>query len=195
MNLLEQKLVAGILHDDESAFCELYAMYRNRLLFFAMKFLKSQELAEDVFQDAFASVWLNRRFLNPNRPFAPYIYAIVKNRVLNLLADMDREQEVKNAIFSQAVDFDNSTHDGIMDADLNNLFKKALEQLTAQQKRVFEMSRLEMKSHREIAGILHISVHTVQQHISASLKIIRSYLRKYADIHADLFLLLLLLNG
>jgi RNA polymerase sigma-70 factor (ECF subfamily) len=169
-------------------------MYKNRLIYFAMKFLKSQEFAEDVFQDAFASVWLNRRFLNPNRPFAPYIYTIVKNRVLNLLADMDREQKMKETILSQAIDFDNSTHDDLMDADLNSLFKKALEQLTAQQKRVFEMSRMEMKSHQEIAGILHISVYTVQQHISASLKIIRSFLRKYADIHADLLLLLFLLS-
>jgi RNA polymerase sigma-70 factor (ECF subfamily) len=56
------------------------------------------------------------------------------------------------------------------------------------------MSRMEMKSHQEIADMLHLSVYTVQQHISASLKIIRSYLRKYADIHADLLLLLFLLN-
>jgi RNA polymerase sigma-70 factor (ECF subfamily) len=195
MNLSEQTLITGIIHDDETAFCELYAMYRNRLIYFAMKFLKSQEFAEDVFQDAFASVWLNRRFLNPGKPFAPYIYTIIKNRVLNLLADMDREQELKKAILSQAIDFDNSTDDEVMDADLNNLFQNALEQLTPQQKRIFEMSRLEMKSHQEIAGLLKISVYTVQQHISASLKTIRSYLSKHAGIHADLLLLLLLLNG
>ncbi|MDR2119261.1 MAG: RNA polymerase sigma-70 factor [Tannerella sp.] len=194
MNLAEQKLVAGVVRGDEAAFCELYVMYRNRLVYFAVKFLKSQAFAEDVFQDAFASVWLNRRFLNPNKPFAPYIYTIVKNRVLNLLADMDREQEMKKTILSQAIDFDNSTYDEVMDADLNRLFGKALEQLTAQQKRIFEMSRLEMKSHQEIADLLHISVHTVQQHISASLKTIRSFLRKHADIHADILLLLFLLN-
>jgi RNA polymerase sigma-70 factor (ECF subfamily) len=40
------------------------------------------------------------------------------------------------------------------------------------------MSRKEMKTHKEIAAELNISVYTVQQHISASLGIIRSYLAK-----------------
>ncbi|WP_286471794.1 RNA polymerase sigma factor, partial [Parabacteroides goldsteinii] len=57
----EKILIAGLIQDDESAFCELYALYKNRLMFFAMKFLKSKEFAEDVFQDAFTSVWQNRR--------------------------------------------------------------------------------------------------------------------------------------
>jgi hypothetical protein len=35
---------------------------------------------------------------------------------------------MKKAILSQAIDFDNSTYDEVMDEDLNNLLKKALEQ-------------------------------------------------------------------
>jgi RNA polymerase sigma-70 factor (ECF subfamily) len=180
----ERKLVTGLLHDDEAAFCELYALYKGRLIYFALKFLKSKEFAEDVVQDAFASVWQNRRFLDAGKPFAPYIYTIARNRILNLLADMDREQELKKAILSQAIDFDNSTHDTVMDADLNRLFEKALEDLTVQQRRIFEMSRKEMKSHQEIAREMHLSIYTVQQHISASLKTIRSYLQKYAGMKA-----------
>lgn len=56
------------------------------------------------------------------------------------------------------------------------------------------MSRKEMKSHKEIADELGISVYTVQQHISASLKIIRIYLAKYAGTYTDLLLLLFCLN-
>ncbi|MDR3269269.1 MAG: RNA polymerase sigma-70 factor [Tannerella sp.] len=193
-NLSESELITALLNDDESAFCTLYALYKSRLIYFAMKFVKSQEFAEDVFQDAFASVWQNRRFLNPNLPFAPYIYTIVKNRILNLLADMDKEQELKKKILAQSIDFDNGTEDAIMDADLNRLLEKSLDRLTPQQKRVFQMSRKEMKSHKDIAVELNISVYTVQQHISASLKIIRSCLVKYADTYADALLLLCCLS-
>lgn len=65
----ERRLIAGLVRDDESAFCELYALYKNRLMYVAMKLLKSREFAEDVFQNAFASVWQNRRLLNPDSPF------------------------------------------------------------------------------------------------------------------------------
>jgi RNA polymerase sigma-70 factor (ECF subfamily) len=193
-NLSEQHLVIGLLNDDESAFCKLYALYKSRLIYFALRFVKSQKLAEDVFQDAFASVWQNRRFLNPNLPFAPYVYTIVKNRILNLLADMDKEHELKKTILTHAIDFHNDTEDAIIDADLNRILEKALDELTPQQRRVFEMSRKEMKTHKEIADELYISVYTVQQHISTSLKTIRSYLSKYAEIYVDTGLLLLCFN-
>ena len=191
----EKKLIASLIHDDESAFCELYALYKNRLMYFAMKFLKSREFAEDVFQDAFTSVWQNRRFLNPDSPFAPYIYTIVKNRILNLLAGIEKEQQLKDIILKGSVDITNDTEDKIVDADLNQWLEKALQDLTSQQRRIFELSRKEMKSHKEIAEELNISVYTVQQHISASLKVIRSYLVKYAGTYADLLLLLFCLNS
>lgn len=190
----EKKLLQGILRDDEAAFCELYALYKDRLMYFAMRYVKSKEFAEDVFQDAFASVWQNRRFLNPNLPFGPYIYTIIKNRILNLLAGIHKESELKKAILSHALEVTNETENTILDADFGQLLSKAFEQLTPQQKRIFQLSRNEMKSHKEIAEELGLSVYTVQQHISAALKIIRAYLKKYADTYADLLLLLVCLN-
>jgi RNA polymerase sigma-70 factor (ECF subfamily) len=57
-------LVQRLIEDDEDAFCELYAAYKNRLIFFAMRFLKSREYAEDIFQDAFTVIWQGRRFIH-----------------------------------------------------------------------------------------------------------------------------------
>ena len=184
----ERRLVADLLEGDESAFCELYALYKDRLMWFSLKFLKSRDMAEDVFQDAFASIWQNRRFLNPNVPFGPYVYTIVKNRILNLLAGLDRELELRDKIRSASLDSTNETEDSVLDTDLNALLDKALETLTPQQKRVFDMSRKDMKSHTEIADSLGISVYTVQQHISTALKVIRAFLAKYAETYMTLLL-------
>ncbi|MDR2118574.1 MAG: RNA polymerase sigma-70 factor [Tannerellaceae bacterium] len=186
----ERKLIAGIIHDDEAAFCELYALYKNKLIYFAMKFVKSQEFAEDIFQDAFLSVWQNRRFLNPNTPFAPYIYTIIRNRILNLLAEIGREQELKKKILAGAIDSCNDTESSIACSEIDCLLEKSMDMLTPQQKRIFEMSRKDMKTHKEIADELNLSVYTVQQHISASLKVIRSCLANYAGKYVDLLLLL-----
>lgn len=45
----EHALVLRLIDGDEAAFCELYATYKNRLIYFAMRFLKSREYAEDIF--------------------------------------------------------------------------------------------------------------------------------------------------
>lgn len=87
----ERSLVLRLIDGDEDAFCELYASYKNRLIYFAMRFLKSREYAEDVFQDAFTVIWQGRRFINPDTSFSSYLYTIVRNRVLNQLRDLDNQ--------------------------------------------------------------------------------------------------------
>lgn len=190
----ERTLVIRLIDGDEDAFCELYAAYKNRLLYFAMKFVKSRAFAEDIFQDAFTVVWQSRRFINPDASFSSYLYTIVRNRVLNQLRDESREDELKESILAQAIDYTDSTKDNIVANDLKNIINHAMEQLSPRQREVFEMSRESFMSHKEIADALGISVNTVQEHISSSLKVIRSYLIKYAGTYADILLILICLN-
>lgn len=191
----EREVVLRLIDGDEEAFCELYAAYKNRLLYFALKFVKSHEFAEDIFQDAFTVVWQTRRFINPEASFSSYLYTIVRNRILNQLRDMANEDQLKEQILSQAIDSANETNNHILLLnDLKEIIARALEQLTPRQREVFKMSRELQMSHKEIAEALGVSVHTVQEHISLSLKVIRSYLTKYSSTSADVLLILLCLN-
>ena len=190
----ERELVLRLIDGDEEAFCELYAAYKNHLLYFALKFVKSREFAEDIFQDAFTVVWQTRRFINPEASFSSYLYTIVRNRILNQLRDMANEDQLKEQILSQAIDSTNETNNHILLNDLKEIIARALEQLTPRQREVFKMSRELQMSHKEIAEALGVSVYTVQEHISLSLKVIRSYLTKYSSTSADVLLILLCLN-
>ena len=100
----EKELVEKLIQGDEEAFCELYATYKQRLVYFAMKFLKSPEFAEDIFQDTFAAIWQNRKFIDPNTSFSSFLFTIMRNRILNTLRNLDHETELKDFIFNQAVD-------------------------------------------------------------------------------------------
>ena len=190
----ERTLVLRLIDGDEEAFCELYAAYKNRLIYFAMRFLKSRDYAEDVFQDAFTVIWQGRRFINPDTSFSSYLYTIVRNRILNQLRNLEKEENLRDYILSRAVDYSDDTRQHILANDLRNLISSAMHQLTDRQREIFEMSREEQMSHREIAEALGISVSTVQEHISSSLRILRSYLKKYVVTYADLVLLLICLR-
>lgn len=190
----ERTLVLRLTEGDERAFCELYAAYKNRLIYFAMRFLKSREYAEDIFQDAFTLIWQGRRFINPDASFSSYLYTIVRNRVLNQLRDLENQDKLKSQIMEQAVDYTDDVKDHILVNDLRSLIASALQQLTARQREIFLMSREKEMSHKEIADALGISVNTVQEHISSSLRILRAYLKKYSVTSADLILLLICLN-
>lgn len=191
----ERSLILRLIEWDEDAFCELYATYKNRLIYFAMRFLKSREYAEDVFQDVFTVVWQSRRFINPDASFSSYLYTIMRNRILNQLRNAANEEKLKESILSQALDYTEDTKREVMLNDLKSLISHALQQLTPRQREIFEMSREAQLSHKEIADKLGISVNTVQEHISTSLKLIRTYLIKYSGSeYVDLLLLLICLN-
>ena len=191
----ERSLILRLIEGDEDAFCELYATYKNRLIYFAMRFLKSREYAEDVFQDAFTVVWQSRRFINPDASFSSYLYTIMRNRILNQMRNTANEEKLKESILSQALDYTEDTKREVMLNDLKSLISHALQQLTPRQREIFEMSREAQLSHKEIADKLGISVNTVQEHISTSLKLIRTYLIKYSGSeYVDLLLLLICLN-
>ena len=191
----ERSLILRLIGGDEDAFCELYATYKNRLIYFAMRFLKSREYAEDVFQDAFTVVWQSRRFINPDASFSSYLYTIMRNRILNQVRNAANEEKLKESILSQALDYTEDTKCEVMLNDLKSLISHALQQLTPRQREIFEMSREAQLSHKEIADKLGISVNTVQEHISISLKLIRTYLIKYSGSeYVDLLLLLICLN-
>lgn len=190
----ERTLVLRLIEGDEDAFCELYAAYKNRLIYFAIRFLKSHECAEDIFQDAFTVVWQSRRFINPDASFSAYLYTIVRNRILNQLRDLSNQDKLREQILSQAVDYTNDTKDTILVNDLRQLISRALQQLTPRQREIFEMSRERQMSHREIAETLGISANTVQESISISLRTLRTYLEKHSVAGAELVLLLICLN-
>lgn len=190
----EHALVVRLINGDEDAFCELYAAYKNRLLYFAMKFVKSREFAEDIFQDAFTAIWQGRRFIHPDASFSAYLHSIVHNRILNLIRDMEKENALKEQLLTQAIDYTDNTKDTVLADDLAVLVQRALSSLTPRQREVFELSREAQLSHKEIAARLGISVYTVQEHISVSLQTIRTYLTKYGGTYADLLLVLICLN-
>ena len=191
----ERTLVLRLIDGDKEAFCELYAAYKSRLLYFAMRFLKSREYAEDIFQDTFAAIWQGRSFINPDASFSSYVHTIMRNRILNQLRDLEKQEQLHAHILSQAVDYTYDTHQTIMLNDLRDLIRQAMQRLTPRQREIFQMSREQQLSHREIAEALGISVYTVQESISTSLRTLRAYLQQHSVTGVDAILLLICLQA
>jgi RNA polymerase sigma-70 factor (ECF subfamily) len=190
----DSDLVVRLINNDQEAFCELYAKYKERLLYFTMKFVKSREFAEDIYQDAFTNIWQSRRFLDPECTFSSYLHTIVKNRILNILRDIENDRKFKSYILANAIDYNDATNQHVQTNELEVILDKALNQLTPRQRQVFEMSRNEQMAHKEIAEILGISVFTVQEHISIALKSIKHYLKEYPDYMVGLLMILNSIN-
>ena len=192
----ERELVLRLIRGDQQAFCDLYSLYKERLIYFAMKFIKSPEFAEDIFHDSFVAVWQTRQFIDPEKPFRTYIYTIVRNRLLNIIRNIDMEDRAKAYIAATSIDHTSETESQLRAEELRSLIMQAKKHLTPRQKAIFEMSREQNMTNTEIAQQLQISLATVNDHISNALKTIRQFIEK-SDINTgcvDFIIMLWLLS-
>lgn len=188
----DKELAILLTGNDEQAFRELYFRYKDKLWHYAFSFLKSEEECNDIIQEIFIRFWELRTFIDPELSISSFLYTMTKNRILNYFRDMDVEMQVKKALALKLPVETDSTEAEVIYTEYQQILTDAIEQLPPQRKRIFNMSRIENKSHKEIAAQLGISVSTVQEHISESLRFIKTYFTKHTDLTLGIMMLAVL---
>ena len=186
-------------NDMDARFEQFYAANFPRVKNFARLLTKSEEDAEEIAQNIFLKLWTRPDLWQGQESMTGYLYTVTRNEIFNLFKHQKVEQEyeshiIRSQLIGELCDEDTSLLENLYYKEIVLLVELALNQLPPRRKQVFEMSRIEGLSHKEIAEALGVSVHTVQEHISLSLKVIRSYLTKYSSTSADVLLILLCLN-
>jgi RNA polymerase sigma-70 factor (ECF subfamily) len=78
--------------DDEAAFTELVARYRDRLYTFALRICGSPEEAHDAAQDGLFTAWLNRAKFRGEAPVSTWLFAITRSKTLDVIRRRDKAQ-------------------------------------------------------------------------------------------------------
>lgn len=85
------ELYEEFINGDKEAFNEIIRKYRRTLILFIMRLVKNKEVAEDIAQDAFVYILMNKEEYNTKYSFKTYLYTIAKCRAINYLK---RERKV-----------------------------------------------------------------------------------------------------
>lgn len=171
-----QQLIAG----DESAFTLVYGLYSEKVYRLAFRFLKDKEQSEEIVQEAFINMWLNRDRLNTEGNLWLYLYVIAKRLSLNALRQIGKSSILIEKLLHQISELQNTTEEDILAHDLEQYAGQIIDKLPRQQQLIFKMSRVDGLSHKEIAEQLQISPNTVKNHMVEALKTLKSHL-KYSD--------------
>jgi RNA polymerase sigma-70 factor (family 1) len=168
--------MALMIEGDASAFETLYRFYFTKIYTYALTFVKSTELAEDIAQDVFIKIWENRENMQEVRSFKAYLFAICKNATLTLLTRAARETKVKELILRGASRFYMDQELYIHNQENRELLEKAISQLPPKRQQIFRLCKLEGKTYDEVAEKLHISPGTINDHIVKATRQIRAFL-------------------
>lgn len=167
----DNKIEKSFSHQSKKGFEMIYKDNYTLLYLHALKMLGDREEAKDVVQEIFTQAWFKRADIVIKKNVRVYLFQAVKNKILDIYA---HEATVRK--FESTIDYGayQLIHD---DAAREELFMRQIENeiktLPEQMAIVFRMSRIEEKSHAEIAETLNISVNTVKTHIGRALKKLR----------------------
>ena len=186
----DRDLIVRLTKNDELAFKEFYFRYKERLWHYAYYFLKSEEDCDDIIQEVFIRFWEMRTFIDPDLSVSSFLYTMTKNRILNYFRDTDVAQQMKKEFALKLPAKTDTIENDLAFNEYRQILTDAINELPPQRKRIFNMSRIEHKSHKEIAARLNISVSTVQEHISESLRFIKTYFSKHTDLSLSLLIFL-----
>jgi RNA polymerase sigma-70 factor (family 1) len=171
--LSDQGLITLLKEDDKIALTEIYKRYQGILYSHAYRRLPDREEVRDIIQELFVYLWANRRQLHMTTSLSSYLYAAVRNRVLNQY----RNRKVRDNFAASLQEFidqgENVVEDQLREKELSLLVEQEIAALPDQMRLVFEMSRKLEMSHNEIAEALNLSPHTVRNHVHNALKILR----------------------
>jgi RNA polymerase sigma-70 factor (family 1) len=192
---IDRLLFQQISEGSEAAFAEIFHRYTPRLRPFIYGILKLSAVTDEVLQEVFLKVWLNRDVLvNVNEPSA-WLYRIASNLSLNQLRKQANEyKKLKEIITAEGHESDNLLAK-LSAKELQQMIYEAVTKLPEKRKEIYLMSREAGLSHKEIAEKLDISVITVKNQVTSALKIIQEHITKTSGVYIPLVLLCIKINS
>jgi len=177
------ELLSLLKKEDRIAFAELFHRYHQSMYLHAKKMLKDSDEAKDVVQEVFAAIWSKREIIAISGTVASYLYGAIRNRILNIMAHQKVVSKYADSIDAYIELGVSYTEDQISAKELTHLVEKEIASLPDKMREVFELSRNEELSYKEIADRLQISEHTVKKQAQRAIKILRAKIRLAVFIH------------
>ena len=176
---IDKALILQVSKGDEYAFRILFDQYRDKIFSIAWKITGVRSAGEDVVQEVFIKLWMNKEKLAEVENLNAYVNTITRNHILNNLRKVAYEQTfLEDLIREESINTKNIS-DPVLYNELQNLVHRAIEQLSPQQKKVFQLSRTEGLKHADIAAQLNISRSTVKDHMVEALRSIKVFLNAH----------------
>jgi len=179
-NLQIKEKIAAWAEGDEQAFKPVFDHFYPRLLAAAQRIIQNNEDAEELVMNVLLKTWQFRTRIAGVEQFDDYIFGIMRQQIAGFMR--------KKVLVSQPIDDVPLMKLGVMPEpevtmkEIRERYRAALLKLSGQRKKIFLMSREEQLSHQEIANRTGLSVNTVNNHIKASLRVMRDEFHENIEI-------------
>jgi RNA polymerase sigma-70 factor (ECF subfamily) len=177
----ERECVARIRLADEGAFKSLFDAYYAMLCDFAQSYVRAPDVAEELVQTVFLRIWEHRATWEPTTGVRAYLFAACRNQALGALkhervvaqvARRATREEIALGIAAARMGPDEE----LQASELAAVLREVVDRLPERRRIVVILRWQQQMSYAEIAGVLGISVKTVEVQMGRALAFLRQQL-------------------
>lgn len=188
----DQELTVLLKEGDGLAYTEIYDRYWPIMFRHSRKMLRDDEEATDVVQDIFTLLWAKASEMVFTTSIRSFLYAATRNKVIDLI---NRNKVKTNYLTTLQEFYDKGefvTENALRERELISRIEAEVARLPKKMRRIFELSRKDHLSYKEISDITNTSEGTVKKQVHNALKILR--LKLHLTILIGLTHTLMLIN-
>ena len=179
----EEELLRQLSRGDIAGYEVLFHKYYPTFFAFIKGMTKETAVAEDIAQNIFMKVWLNREKLDAAKSIRNYLFVLAKHEIYNYFRTKSRTFTTLKEAIAQTeskgggnLPSRNEIEEKLDLAETAEQVETIVGKMPPQRQQIFRMSRFEHMPSREIAEQLNLSVRTVDKHLELALKELRKYL-------------------
>lgn len=175
IDIQERYLLEKLAIGDQGAFKQIFERYYEKIHYFISGIIKSDDEAEDLCQEVFVKVWINRANFLEVRNLGVYLYVLSKNLAYNYVkSKLTKQKHMEEYPFEEK--YSHSPLDNLVAKDLQLLIDMVVEGMPSKRKIIYKLSREDGLSNAEISEKLRISKKTVENHLTLAFKELRKLL-------------------
>lgn len=181
----DSQLVALLKRGNIGAFNQLYWKYHKAVYCNSLKLTKDANAAEDIVQEVFIRLWQKRETIESDKSISGWLFIVSYGKSVNWFKRKVLETKAQQKLL--LLDPEEETPE-VYNLQIEVL-EKAMNQLSPQKRKVFELCKLHGKSYEEAAAELNISRHTVKEYISLALSAIKEYVHTHPEYKTSISVL------
>lgn len=173
--MLQDKIsIEQLNKKDIDAFHILYTKYYKALVLYSIQFLGSIDIAEDIVQDLFSSLWETNNEIQSIITLQNYLYTSVRNSSLDYLKHKHVQDKYIKYALSEMQEQSNNYEDeeDFHEEEVYRRIFDTINELPARCREVF-LLYMKGKKNEEIATSLKISAETVKTQKKRAMKVLR----------------------
>lgn len=146
----DKELYKEFLLGNKESFEKIVIRHKDSIIYFIQRYVKSIDIAEDIAQDVFVYILINKKNYKFEYSLKTYLYTIAKSKALNYIK---RERRIVELDENQFEDLEELEEKVFKNERAENL-KKAIQKLKTEYQNAIYLSDIEELSYKEIAHIL-----------------------------------------